>query len=187
MMKKLVILLSLLLLTGCSSSLPEKHYYQIKSAYSVAHVETSTADNFIWIAPITIADFLNKDGLVYQTNDVEYHVANDNLWLSPLSEQLQNLVVHDLSALLPTRVISSSPMAAAKTSVNLFIEGFHGTYQGEAVLKGYWVIANANGQLYSKKFAYTLPVNKDGYGAIVETLSQAWQQEISDLVNKSKL
>lgn len=186
-MKKLFVLLPLIILVGCSSSLPEKHYYQIKSGYQSVPVETRTSGDFIWIAPITIVDFLNKDGLVYQINEFEYSVAKDNLWLSPLSEQLQNLVVHDLSVLLPKRVISSSPITSAKISVNLFIEGFHGTYQGDAILKGYWVIVKDKERLYSKKFSYTLPINKDGYAGIVETLSQGWQQEINDFVYKSKL
>lgn len=187
-MKKIWIMLSIWLLVGCSSSLPQKNYYLLSNASPEAgkSVSIENVGQFIWIAPVNMANFLNKEGLVYQTDPYQYVTASNNLWAAPLVSQLQDLVVSELSGLLPQRLVSASPITTPTTTIKLFIEGFHGNYQGDVVIEGYWLIIGEKGQTQRKNFSYHLPQTSDGYDAMVKTLSQGWYNEVQDLVNKVK-
>ncbi|WP_392565631.1 ABC-type transport auxiliary lipoprotein family protein [Utexia brackfieldae] len=188
-MKKIWVLLSMWLLVSCSSSLPQKNYYLLTHGHqsSVKPAAIETVNDFIWIAPVNIANFLNKDGLVYQTDPYQYVTATNNLWASPLVAQLQEQVVSELSALLPQRLVSAAPLATPTATVKLFISGFHGSYLGDVIIEGYWIIMDDQGRTQRKNFSYQLPQTADGYDAMVKTLSQGWYNEVQDLVNKVKL
>ena len=42
---------------------------------------------------MSIPDYLAGNGVVYQTTDVQYVIANNNLWASPLDQQLKTTLV----------------------------------------------------------------------------------------------
>jgi uncharacterized protein len=65
----------------------------------------------LWLEHVFVADYLMQNGVVYQTNDVQYVIAQNNLWASPLDQQLQQTLVTNLSSALPGWVISSQPMS----------------------------------------------------------------------------
>ena len=55
----------------------------------------------LWLEHVSVADYLAQSGVVYQTNDVQYVIAQNNLWASPLDQQLQQTLVTNLSSALP--------------------------------------------------------------------------------------
>lgn len=182
-MKNLIMLLSLFILTSCSSGIMNKHYYRINSNYLPKKAVTVDKNSqIVWIAPIRLAGFLNQEGIVYQTKSSEYIIANNHLWRSPLAGQLQNILIDNLFVLLPNNLVLSMPVDSPGTTVNVFIDGFHGTYEGDVIVKGYWVIRTNNGEIKRKDFNHRIAQHKSGYGTLVETLSIGWQSEINDLV-----
>ena len=63
--------------------------------------------------------------MVYQTTDVQYVIANNNLWASPLDQQLRTTLVANLSAQqLPGWVVSSQPLGSEQDTLNVAVNGF---------------------------------------------------------------
>ncbi len=188
MMKWIPVVLALLL-TACSSD-GKKTYYQlptIDSAAPVAAVSTgggltpSVEQPKLWISQVSVADFLGTSGLVYQTNDVQYVMAANNLWASPLDQQLQQTLQTYLGRSLPGWVISGQQASDGKQEqLAINVTGFHGRYDGRALVSGTWTLTR-DGQVTQHSFNIVLKQQKDGYDALVRTLASGWQQEANSI------
>lgn len=213
-MQKGIFLAIALLLSACSSN-NDKKYYQLPVVADSAAVTTTpgaatfgsaegsqgataegrgglfattaSAPRQLWVSRVSVADFLAGNGLVYQTNDVQYVMANNNLWASPLEQQLQQAMVTDLSRLLPGRLVSSQQLSnnEATDTLALNVTGFHGRFDGRAIIQGEWLLTR-DGQVTRHPFTFTLKQNEDGYDDLVRTLAQGWDQ-VSQQVAKDVL
>ncbi|MFZ1874423.1 MAG: membrane integrity-associated transporter subunit PqiC [Chania sp.] len=174
MMKWIPVALALLL-SACSST-PSKTYYQLPALGEPTQVSDAPASRQLWLEHVNVADFLAQSGVVYQTNDVQYVIAQNNLWASPLDQQLQQTLVTNLSGALPGWVVSSQPMSSDQDVLNVTVSGFHGRYDGKAIIRGEWVLSH-QGQLIKRPFSLELQQGEDGYDALIRTLAQGWSQE----------
>lgn len=180
MSRKILLMVGAILLTGCSSSVVETHYYQLATnIYSINKEgnQERIIDKSIWISQVNVADFLNQQGIVYQTSRVEYSVANSNLWLTALSDQIRSTLMHDLSIMLPDYLVTNEVKSNSTKKVALKIDSFHGTYAGNAVVAGQWIVTERDGDTRVKNFSCSKPLTKNGYPALVETLSSCFAEE----------
>ena len=179
-MKKWLPVALALALSACSST-PETTYYQLPSA--VKGMAVSSADAMrpaVFVQHVSVPDYLSGNGLVYQTSDVKYVIAANNLWASPLDQQLQQTLVANLSQALPGWLVSSSSLGQQQETLNVNVTGFHGRYDGQAVISGDWVLEH-QGQITKRSFSLTLPQKEDGYDALVRTLAAGWQQQAQEI------
>lgn len=173
--------LLVLALSACSSS-TQTTMYQLPTGTSAATaVVSQNAFGLahplpIWVERVSVPDYLAGNGVVYQTSDVKYVIAANNLWASPLDQQLQQTLVTNLSHALPGRLISAAPLGEQHDTLNVNVTGFHGRFDGQVVISGSWMLEH-NGQIQRQDFNLTLPQQEDGYDAMVRTLAQGWQQE----------
>ncbi|MFC3395807.1 membrane integrity-associated transporter subunit PqiC [Brenneria rubrifaciens] len=175
-----------LLLTACSGGNTQKTYYQLPAMQdSVAPVEKTSTGQQLWLEHVSVADYLSSAGLVYQTNDVQYVIASNNVWASPLDQQLQQSLVANLSRRMPGWLVTSQPQSSSEQSVlNVTVTAFHGRYDGNAVIRGEWVL-NRHGQVLKQPFSIVLPQSEDGYDALVRTLAQGWQQVAQSIAQQA--
>lgn len=172
------------LLAGCSSKSIGKSYYQLSSNIGNVLTQTmQTKKNFMWIESVEVADFLNKPGIVLQTRDINYVTANNHLWVSTLSQQLRDRLEQDLMRLLPNYLVSNQAIATPTLRVKLYIDAFYGSYTGDAVIKGRWVVGDSRDRLYTKAFERHVPLTRNGYDALVKALSRGWQDIEFDFAN----
>ena len=75
----------------------------------------SQGNRLLWVEQVTVPDYLAGNGVVYQTSDVKYVIANNNLWASPLDQQLRNTLVANLSTQLPAGWLPPSLWEAPRT------------------------------------------------------------------------
>ena len=96
-MKKWLVTIAALWLAGCSSGEINKNYYQLPVVQSGTQSTASQGNRLLWVEQVAVPDYLAGNGVVYQTSDVKYVIANNNLWASPLDQQLRNtpLSPHD--------------------------------------------------------------------------------------------
>jgi len=189
MMKWIPVVLALCL-AACSSE-GKKTYYQlpvISSSQPSLSVSASRASANatprLWISQVTVADFLGSAGLVYQTNDVQYVMAANNLWASPLDQQLRQSLQSYLGSRLPGWVVSEQQGPDAnQQQLTVNVTGFHGRYDGRAVVSGTWTLSQ-NGQLRQHRFNIELKQDQDGYDALVRTLAKGWEQEASSIASE---
>ncbi|AVF33936.1 membrane integrity-associated transporter subunit PqiC [Rahnella sikkimica] len=187
MMKWIPVVLALFL-SACSSS-DHKTYYQLPVLSSTPAAVSSmtlgsTAQRHLWVERVSVADYLAGTGLVYQTNDVQYTLTQNNLWASPLDQQLQQSLVTYLRRDLPGFLVSSQAGSTDDQDVlNVNVTGFHGRYDGVAVVSGSWTLTHG-GQTVQRDFALNLKQNEDGYDALVRTLATGWQQEAGQIASQ---
>jgi len=186
-MKKLIITSLLLLLVGCSSNVPNRAYYQLISDFdSSKNAQSQVVNKVIVVEPISLASYLDTTGIVYQTNQIEFSTANNNLWLTPLSNQIQQRVVQDLSALLPGYLVTTNQTTQPAIKVKLFIDGFNGSYTGDAIIKGHWMITDLKDKVTLKYFDFKIRLAESGYPTLVKALSTGWQNEEIDLIRSTR-
>ncbi len=79
-MKKWLVTIAALWLVGCSSGEINKNYYQLPVVQSGTQSTASQGNRLLWVEQVTVPDYLAGNGVVYQTSDVKYVIANNNLW-----------------------------------------------------------------------------------------------------------
>ncbi|MGQ3903320.1 membrane integrity-associated transporter subunit PqiC [Mixta calida] len=169
-----------LALSACSST-TKTTMYQLPTGTSAPPPVTQSAlltetQLPLWVERVAVPDYLAGNGVVYQTSDVKYVIAANNLWASPLDQQLQQTLVTNLSNALPGRLISAAPLGELHDTLNVNVTGFHGRYDGQVVISGSWTLEHS-GRITRQAFNLTLPQQEDGYDAMVRTLAAGWQQE----------
>lgn len=188
-----------LLLSACSSGNEEPRYYQLpnnqlpnnqqlnaqlsQSAASPSMLAASQGQRQLWIEQVSVPDYLAGNGVVYQTSDVQYVIANNNLWASPLDQQLRTSLVANLSRNLPGWVVASQPMGSDQDTLNVTVTGFHGRYDGHVIVSGEWLL-NHQGTLIKRPFHVEMTQPQDGYDAMVKVLGEAWAQEASNMARE---
>ncbi|KNC94099.1 membrane integrity-associated transporter subunit PqiC [Trabulsiella odontotermitis] len=179
-MKKWLMVLLTCALSACSSSGENKTYYQLPLAPSGAQSATTQGSRLLWVEQVVIPDYLAGNGVVYQTSDVQYVIASNNLWASPLDQQLRTTLVANLSSQLPGWVVASQPLGNNQDTLNVSVTGFHGRYDGRVIVSGEWLL-NHQGQLTKRPFHIELTQQQDGYDEMVKMLAQAWRQEAGSI------
>ncbi|GKX51858.1 membrane integrity-associated transporter subunit PqiC [Budvicia aquatica] len=177
-----------LLLSACSSQ-SEVSYYQlppVAAQSNNAQAVHLSAGKQLWIESVTVADFLSGPGIAFQTSDVKYTVAKNNLWGSSLDQQLKQALTDNLSVLLPGRVVSGQLVSGHDADVlRVTVTGFQGRYDGYAIVSGYWMLQSDN-KIIRRPFNIEAPLQKDGYDELVYSLANAWHKESVDIANALK-
>ncbi|MDR0219203.1 MAG: membrane integrity-associated transporter subunit PqiC [Enterobacteriaceae bacterium] len=174
-----------LLIAGCSSSQPQKTYYQLP--ISTVNAEVSKIDlsqkHQLWVKRIHLADYLSSSGITYQTGDVSYSNASNHLWASPLEQQLHQILVTQLRSAFPQRLISDQLLEKNADVLDITITAFHGRYDGRAIIQGYWTLSDQK-NVITHTFNLELKQTKEGYAELVRTLSKGYSQVIQSIVSQ---
>lgn len=171
---------ALVLLSGCAGApVTPDHRYLLGLTETTPAPAEDTAQR-LFIAPLRLAAFLRSDGIVMQTSEVAIHQGRDHLWAEGLATQLRRNLRAALAAKLPgVRVLDDSAPAPSDGRLHRLeveVNGFHGRYDGMAVVVGRWWLRDDEGRLLdARRFSIERPLAADGYQALVESLAKAWR------------
>ena len=179
-MKRIAMLIgaAALFLTGCSSQPVEPTYYLLRPAEEPTSRALNPSPDFA-LGKVTIAPYLDQPGMLLETTSGEIRPARQHLWAEPMFEAVHAYLVKEISRLkgqdvLPARVQRNAII------VDVRVDQLHGTEDGKAKLVAYWWLRR-NGELLSAyQFAETLPLTRDGYGA----MAQAEEELLTQLAEK---
>lgn len=172
-------------LTACSGGGENKTWYQLPLPPAGGQSSASQGGRLLWVEQVSIPDYLAGNGVAYQTSDVQFVIASNHLWASPLDQQLRTTLVANLGNQLPGWVIASQPMGSDQDTLSVNVNGFHGRYDGRVIVSGEWLL-NHQGQLIKRPFHIELKQQQDGYDAMVKTLAQGWSQEATAIATSIK-
>lgn len=183
-MKKWLLICAALVISGCSSE-QVTQYYQLPAQPVAGGSYSQAADSRhqLWIEQVSVPDYLASNGVVYQTSAVEYTIATQNLWATPLDQQLKTSLISGLSNNLPGWIVSSQPLGNEQASLSVAITDFQGRYDGHVVVSGEWLF-NRQGALTKKSFRVELAQVGDGYPAMIQALGKAWNQEVKQMASQ---
>jgi uncharacterized protein len=161
-------------LSGCFKSNPP-----VKTErYSLPEVNmpqtAATQTRTLVLNRLQLADYLDTDRIIIQTDDITMQPARDHLWVDNLSQELRRgLRARLASRLGNTLVVDPQPGLPAANTLHLTIEQFHGQMRGYAVLSGQWQLITANQAAGpSQSFKFSTPLAENGYPALVRALGR---------------
>lgn len=179
--RKSLVILTVLWLAACSSSQSGKSYYQLPSMTTGTNQKGMVSpDRQLQLTGVNVADYLNGLGIVYQTNDVKYVMASNNLWAGSLQQQLQQALIENLNAGLPGWLITGQHIQGNQKTLSVNVTGFHGRYDGAVIVRGDWILSDG-GRILIKPFGIQLMQQGDGYDSLVRTLAKAWKQQNDEM------
>ncbi|MFV0596702.1 PqiC family protein [Shewanella sp.] len=185
---RILVLFIAFLMTGCSSQPAPKTYFialqhAAGSATSTGVIGPSESCS-LSVNQVSMADYLNSNGLVYQTSPQELVVARQHLWAGSLAEQIQFRLNNLLSqsCTLPTSWTLPANSPAKPVQLALTVTEFYGSYIGDAVIGGQWRLLDGMQQvLLEQPFQYRIPLTEEGYPALVNSMDKGLIQLAGDI------
>ncbi|WP_408672936.1 membrane integrity-associated transporter subunit PqiC [Xenorhabdus koppenhoeferi] len=184
-----VFVIGSVLISGCSNSQPQKTYYQLPALVNSSPEKSLSPESVVqqegklgakherqlWVKGVHLSDYLADSGIVYQTGEVSYTNASNHLWASPLEQQLQQVLISELSAAFPHRLVSGQELEKDSDALDVTITAFHGRYDGRVVIEGYWILSNSD-NVIKHPFNLELKQPEDGYAELVLALAKGYNQ-----------
>ena len=169
---------TLLVMAGCASKTVQPSSYMLPTSTPEQQYSSALA---VAVAPIRLTGLLDNQGIVMELNDIEVYQARQHLWAEDIGIQLQQQLQQRLTLSLRNAqiVTKGQPLQAglAKREVRVSVNGFQGSYNGNAIVQGQWLLLGESGQLLKQKnFKVEQPLTADGYPTLVRTLGAAWDQ-----------
>ncbi len=163
-------LVLVLFLIGCVSTPTERSYYLLRAEVP-GDLAPADPDALLGIGRSSIAQYLNRAGIVVQVGERQVREARYHLWAEPLDRGIRHYLSHRVSAVLG-RSLNTGPGTEDtwRYRIDVSVEEFHGTLNGEARLVAYWSLRNPmNGAVIEAGyFRRTRRQTGDGYPALVD-------------------
>ena len=155
-MKKFILLCMVsILLTGCfSGRSPSSKFFLLESM--PPKVVVSTQKISLLVEPITIPDLVYKPQIVLKEKDTsEVLISEFHRWAEPLPDVLRQTLVDDLQAYLPNAYIKpelyTTNVEGYKYRLNIVVNHFIGTFDGDAVLDVWWTLYDSRGYIVARE------------------------------------
>jgi len=160
--------LLLLFAVGCASAPAAKTEYLLRYDASTS-AESQPNEPRVGLRGVTVADYLNQPGLVVETGVNEVRPAQMHLWAEPLDEGLNIFLRAAIASVLGEEVGMMTRWAPDwEQNIYVFVEQFHGTMSGNAVLVASFQITSASGAATSEYyFSRSVPLESKGYAGLV--------------------
>jgi len=187
--------LFMLVLTGCASS-PTPKFYQLSPVQNkalVTHDASPEQSLIIAIGPVRIPDYLDRSQIVTRSGKNELKLAEFDRWAGSLEENVNHVLMEDISSLLPAGrffVVRWLPYLESELPVSyrvqVRVESFEGTPGDSVLLRAHWVISTKGKDLLMKKESgISEQVNGGSYDALVAAMSKALEalsREMADAI-----
>lgn len=169
--------LCLLLLGGCASSTPSRHYVLSPIAdQSKASSEESCPS--VGIGPIKLPEYVNRMQIVTRTSPNELTLSYSNLWAEPLADSVPRTLAENISRLICTKEILFFPWRPSKVPdvrVEVELLQLDGALGRNVTIEAWWrVIGRTDSKAgIIRNKTYNEPVAGQNYEALVQAHSSA--------------
>ena len=185
-MRTIACALLILCLSGCSGKASKPvNNYMLPAIIGKAKVAYKTSTPVMVLSPVRVDELLENQGIVYYSSPTEVTIARHHLWGESCSNQLFNHLLMGLrQGQSDLWIAPDYPQASNNRAGTLMvnINQFNGTFEGDAVMSGEWVLLDKQGKIArSQSFNYREALKTDGYGALVDALSKTANHLITDL------
>jgi uncharacterized lipoprotein YmbA len=196
-----VVLAVVLAFSGClsPSKTPATRYYVLNSLYTAENKTPPVVilkDASVGVGPIGLSQVLDRPQIVIRTSLNEIRVVDLERWAGPLKENIINVLVSNLSALLSTvRVLKFpwNPKSPVDYQIVMDITQFDGMPGGNVILRTRWgilsekddnVLAEGNLDLTEPIVGVTIADMVSAQSRLVAKLSHEIAEEIKKLEEK---
>ena len=176
-MKSILLLLFILLLTGCSS----KKYYTLGNNLEIAQKLTYTRP--IDVVTVNVPKYLQDQVLVRQTTPYQVELLDKAQWLTPMKKRLTNIFINYLQKSLNNPNVHLYPWNANKKAdkrVAVTIKRFI-AYKDNVYLDANYKIYNYHTKSsIDKLFSTKIPTNIE-IDSMMESMERAYLQLLEEI------
>jgi uncharacterized lipoprotein YmbA len=172
-------LISLSLLTACSSSKNRTHFYSLSSVAEVAELKQESAHLpalSLGVGPVHIPRLLRRPQLVLRKNTTEVELVEMHQWGGSLREDISNTLSRNLSILANSNYIETYPWKHNNQPdfrIRVKIERLDGDLGKTLTLKARWSLLKKNKLLKTEYSTINVMPKGNSYNAYVAAQSEA--------------
>ena len=184
-MNKWVIVLSFLLLAGCSAQSSKSiSYYHFNVTKAESDIHTTFDKPRLELFPVVMPEYLNTRGIAQRISAHRTINANWHLWASQPGTMLDLAALNQLEKNLPKWLvvgaeepwlIDNRQTTEKVVKLQIKLERFNGGLDNDAELVGNWTIFDQNNQLLMRQnFDEKVTLENDGYEGLAAALQKGW-------------
>ncbi|HJO23675.1 MAG: PqiC family protein [Myxococcota bacterium] len=175
--------LLLVFAVACASAPPPKTEYLLRYD-APPSAEVLPSRSRVGLRRVLVAAYLNQPGLAVETTENEVRPARSHLWAEPLDVGLTLFLRAAIADALGEEVgMVTRSVPQWERSVDVFVEQFHGTMSGNAVLvASFQITSGAASAPTEYRFARSIPLESEGYAALVRAEKQLAEQLAAAIV-----
>lgn len=183
--------LVVMILTGCASSSSSKFYQlnPVQNKTSVTGDVSSDQSQVIAIGPVRIPDYLDRPQIVTRSGKNELKLSEFDRWAGSLENDVNRVLVEDISSLLPAgcfSVVHWTPylgsQVPASYRVEVIVDRFEGALGDSVLLKAQWrIFAKDRSLILEKGSQVREQVNGSSYDELVAAMSSALERLSRDI------
>jgi uncharacterized protein len=185
MSKSLAIIVTWILLIGCSSPAKKTYFYTLNTPLNESMlINSSDETQLIVIQDIQLADYLRQQGIIVKQSENRLQVSNNHRWAESLDAAIAASLRASLENNMPgskeKRVELASRYLIAKPTLKVQIEITQfeiDNMRQRSVHTGRYWIRNANDQLLAqRRFNFSQTLSLNGFEHAVSKLQQSVHQ-----------
>lgn len=172
---------------GCAGAPTPTNEYLLRLPFEANGARRASSSE-IAIGRVSIAPYLQRDGIVVEIEAQRIQAARDHRWAEPLPRSLRRALQEGIATATGREVVDAEtqgPVADGTTVIDVQIHRLHGSLEGEVALAADWQLRGADGIVARHSFAETVLTRASGYDALVaahvellEALSSAIAQTV---------
>jgi uncharacterized lipoprotein YmbA len=171
-----------LLLAGCAGApAPETEYFLLRSRADTTGVSDGLAR--ISLGKVRVASYIDRAGIVVETDSGSLRPARYNQWAEPLREGLRIFLADEIAANLgrPVRAAAYGDTewrSQTDAVIDLHIDTLHGTRDGAAILVARWAVIDPSERrlIAEHEFSGRETLSASGYASLVEAQRRLLEQ-----------
>ena len=190
-----VVFTGVLALSACfggPSKTPATRYYLLHPMESMVQGLAALKGTTIGMGPIKLSQSLDRPQIIVRTSHNEIRVADLERWAGPLDENLANVMIDNLSVLLPGAEFIKFPWQVSipiTYQLIMDITRFDGMPGDESVLRARWGILSEGGKkvLANKQSVISEPIQGNTIAEMVSAQSRllaAFSREIAGEIKR---
>lgn len=184
-LKGLAFTLGVSLIAGCS--LVEKEQpvnYYVLDTQPVAPGKTAKTTATM-VSIVELPEYLDQPNIVLRDASQRLHVAYYHSWAEDLASAIRRVLISELNR--ADSAIRFTMRCENCAQLNIVIDHFYPTTQGEVVLAGEYQVINADRLLFSEVFLIKTALAEDGYEHAVQQMRNAIIRLARDINGKIAL
>ncbi len=187
--------LFIVLLVGCSSTSHQGaiKYYQFSGTdRTILQRDIKNSPFILQVNPVHVEEVINQRGIVMQLPDHQIYAANYHVWADLPSNMLTNTAQMLLLHMLPQWLVVKSDSLHSDDSqqafyqLNIHLNELNGSATNTARVSGIWQLSRVDNSgkiaiVQLHRFYQEIPLEADGYPALVAALELGWQHVIEQV------
>ena len=175
---KILAIVPFVLMLGCSSSPPERHFYLLRGGTTGSGVSSAPAE-MVGIGRVTIAAYLDRSAVVVQTGSREIRPASYHEWGEPLDNGVRHYLRSELVDRLGYEVASDVIYRDAWAyRIDISIETLHGSLSDGAWINVGFVVSEVSGNkaTVAGRVIEHERLTRDGYSGLIDAHTRLLDQ-----------